>query len=384
VGDVRSLLEEAEWVVFAMFDPNPRYADSDALQLFLAQNAHRIYDVNVVVLAYTAPYYLDATEISKLTAYYVLYSKTQPFVEASVRTLFGEVRPQGRSPVSIEGTYYDLGTQLSPDPAQQVTLDLIEPAVSSAYVPVTLRVRTNGIRDRNGNPVPDGTLVRFAARVSQPGAASESGGQIVDTSVVTTVGGVAETELTVDRPGRVAVVAGSGETGEGRALVFEALQQPTPTALPPTRVPTRTPTLVPTVGLTPTRPLTQTPVQTPNPTPSPLPSPTLSPMPGARPLSAALDAWTGRPLDLPGLLGGWVLAAGVGYLLWGRSVRRGALRMALGAWVGGLAGYLVYGWQWVSLGRWLGWPAWVGGGVLAFCGALVLVAILGTASRRES
>ena len=51
------------------------YPDSDALQLFLAQNAQLIYDARVVVLAYTAPYYLDATEISKLTAYYVFYSK---------------------------------------------------------------------------------------------------------------------------------------------------------------------------------------------------------------------------------------------------------------------------------------------------------------------
>ena len=50
---------------------------------------------DVVVLAYTAPYYLDATEISKLTAYYVFYGKTQPFIEASVRTLFGEVQPPG-------------------------------------------------------------------------------------------------------------------------------------------------------------------------------------------------------------------------------------------------------------------------------------------------
>ncbi len=44
-----------------MLVPDPRYPDSDALQLFLAQNAQLIYDARVIVLAYTAPYYLDAT-----------------------------------------------------------------------------------------------------------------------------------------------------------------------------------------------------------------------------------------------------------------------------------------------------------------------------------
>ena len=58
--------------------------------------------------------------------------------------------------------------------------------------------------------------------------------------------------------------------------------------------------------------------------------------------------------------------------------------MALGAWVGGLLGYLAYGWQWLPLGQWLGWPTWASGGLLAFGGALVLVAILGAASRQAS
>jgi beta-N-acetylhexosaminidase len=373
-NDVGSLLEAAEWIVFVMLDPNPGYPNSDALQLFLAQNAQQIYHANVVVLAYTAPYYLDGTEISKLTAYYVFYSKTEPFIEASARTLFGEVTPQGKSPVSIDGTYYDLSTQLSPDPEQAISLTQLAPAApstggtSSAVVPVTLRVRTSIIRDRNGNPVPDETQVQFVAR-------EEQSGQIVDTASGLTQDGTAEAALSIDRPGRVVVVARSGDTGEGRALTFEALPQPTPTLAP-----TRTPSLP-----------TATPTTTPRASPSPMPSPTLlptatprqeaTPTPVAALLATALNAWRGRPIDLAGVLAGCLLAAGAGWGLdrRGRGKRSASAasrlaRAALLAWVGGLCGYLAYGWWGGPLARWVAWPTWALGGLAAFLGAAVLVA----------
>jgi len=362
-GDVGPLLEGAEWIVFAMLDPNPRYPDSDALHLFLTQNAHQIYNANVAVLAYTTPYYLDATEISKLTAYYVFYSKTQPFIEASVRTLFGEVRPQGKSPVSIEGTYYDLNTQLAPDPAQQIALLLSQPVEPSAFIPIILRVHTSLIRDRNGNPVPDGTKVRFVARDSESA-------QIVDATMGLTLNGVAEAELSVDRAGRVLLVASSGDTGEGPPLAFEALQEPTPTPPPATRPPTRTPTS------------TATPAPTPAAVPSATPMPTLTfsptttPTPEPSALASVLDAWKGRPPDLLGVLGGYLLAVVMGYLWWGRTaVASRRARLALAAWIGGLIGYLAYGWGWFPVGQWTGWPTWVNGGLLALGGAILLVVI---------
>ncbi|MBL7201073.1 MAG: hypothetical protein ISS56_13115 [Anaerolineae bacterium] len=370
---VGELLKEAEWIVFAMLDPDPRYPSSDALRLFLAQNAHQIYNANVVVLAYTAPYYLDATEISKLTAYYVLYSKTQPFIEASVRTLFGEIRPPGRSPVSIEGTYYDLSTQLAPDPGQQIMLSMIEPVASSSYVPVTLHVRTSTIRDRNGNPVPDGTQVRFVAREGKPGP-GVSQGQIVDTSVHPTVRGVAEAELSVDRPGSILITASSVDAPEGPPLIFEALQDPTPTPPPSTPLPTRTPvpTATETLASPPTPPLDPAPTALPSPTPTPEPAP----------IVVLLDSWRGRPVDLLGGLGGFLLAAGVGFLWRGR--RRNAsrrARLALAAWIGGLAAYLAYGWGWMPLSQWMRLPSWVAGGLLAFGGGIALVAAVGFGSR---
>jgi beta-N-acetylhexosaminidase len=369
-GDVGPLLESAEWIVFGMLDPNPRYANSDALQLFLAQNAHQIYDAKVVVLAYTAPYYLDATEISKLTAYYVFYSKVQPFVETSVRTLFGEVRPQGRSPVSIGGTYYDLNSQLSPDPAQRIALELVEPTTPSALVPVTLHVRTQLIRDRNGNPVPDGTQVTFVAR----DADSE---QILDTASSLTKEGVAETRLSISRPGRAMIVARSGDTPDGPALLFEVQQEPTATPLPVTPTPTRAPS--------PTPALTPSPTHRPTNTPSPpvTPAPTATPTPEPSFLITLLDAWQGRPLDLLGALGGVLLALGASLLWWNRVDTPRKVRLVLAAWAGSAIGYLAFGWQWIPINHWARWPTWVNGGLLALGGGVLSVILSGLTGRRR-
>ena len=363
--DTATLVEEAEWIVFAMLDPNPGYANSDALQLFLAQNAHQIYDAQVVVLAYTAPYYLDTTEISKLAAYYVLYGKTQPFVETSVRTLFGEVRPMGHAPVSIGGTYYDLNVQLAPEPTQRISLQRIAPDAGSALVPATLRVRTNTITDRNGNPVPDGTRVNLIARNAQSA-------QIYDTVEVLTYGGIAEGALTLSQPGRVAVVASSGETNEGFALYFEALQMPTPspTPAPPTATPTREPTATP----------TSTPTTAPAPTSQTTPTavPTPAPPTAAERLDALLSAWQAAPGDLLGAIVGMVLAAAGGVVL-GRRRRPSRLAQTLlAAWVGGFAGYLVFGW--LPLSQWSAFPTWIVSGIFALVGGAILVVV----SRRIS
>ena len=74
------------------------------------------------MLAFNAPYYLDTTEITKLTAYFGLYSKTAPHVESAVRALFGEADFPGASPVSIEGIGYELVDVLSPDPDHELMI----------------------------------------------------------------------------------------------------------------------------------------------------------------------------------------------------------------------------------------------------------------------
>lgn len=360
------LLQEADWIVFAMLDPTLWYPNSEALQLFLAQDAQRIYNANVVALAFTAPYYLDVTEVSKLTAYYVFYSKTSPFIDVSVRTLFGEVRPGGRSPVSIEGTYYDLRTQLAPDPAQRIGVTLVQPERASARVPTMLHVRTDLILDRNGNAVPDGTLVRVVV-------GDERSGQDVTTVEGLTVGGVAQVVVSVVRPGRLTISASSGDTAPGPALIFDALAQPTSTPLPPTATPTTTPT--PQATPTATRTVTSTPSPTPTRAAPATSVPRATPTPKA-PWRVAVEGWAGRPVDLWGLLAGVVLAAGIGYVWRGRRAgAAGRVRLLLMAWLGGLVGYGAFGFGWLPVARWLGWPAWVGGAIIAFVGAAAAVGV---------
>ena len=103
---LRQARNEATWIIFALVDWGGRKDDpseSDkAINRFLDQprGTHR---QTLVAIAYGAPYYLDSTEIDKLDAYYAVYSKTQPFIKASVRALFQDLIPQGKIPVEVGG-----------------------------------------------------------------------------------------------------------------------------------------------------------------------------------------------------------------------------------------------------------------------------------------
>ena len=85
-GDpVSGAIVEARWLIFLHLDmASDEYPESTALQLFLARRSESLRDKRPVVFAASAPYYLDTTEISKLTAYFGLYGRTQPFLEAAV------------------------------------------------------------------------------------------------------------------------------------------------------------------------------------------------------------------------------------------------------------------------------------------------------------
>ena len=77
--EIGARIQEADWLIFAALDLNTsRFSGSDALKLFLAQESGILRDKTTVVLALNAPYYLDTTEITKLTAYFGVYSKTAP------------------------------------------------------------------------------------------------------------------------------------------------------------------------------------------------------------------------------------------------------------------------------------------------------------------
>jgi len=89
----------------------------DLIQRFFSERPNLTRNRNVILFSFTAPYYLDPTDISKLTAYYALYSKQPAFVEVAARLLFErqQVTLQGASPVSIPAVEYDLADATSPD-----------------------------------------------------------------------------------------------------------------------------------------------------------------------------------------------------------------------------------------------------------------------------
>ncbi|MDM8532894.1 glycoside hydrolase family 3 N-terminal domain-containing protein, partial [Anaerolineales bacterium HSG25] len=209
-AEVRRQIQSADWLIFAALDLNTKgFSDSDALQLFLAQESAMLRDKTTVVVAFNAPYYLDTTEVTKLTAYYGAYSKTKPHVETAVRALFGELTATGKSPVSIDGLGYELVTALAPDSEQDLAISLISVEPESRVLPVKANVQVGPIVDYNGNLVPDGTPVELVAYLEEREIASTLGH---------TVGGMVEVALRLNEAGSVQIVAQTGPL-QSRSLV---------------------------------------------------------------------------------------------------------------------------------------------------------------------
>ena len=189
----------AKWVIFALREITPGEPGADALQQLIAENQVLLQNKHVIVFSFDAPYYFDATEISAFTAYYALYSKLPAFIEVAARILFQEINPTSASPVSIPGIGYDLIKSMNPDPNQIIPLEVdikaaellaTEQQAENSPLPDTpvfklgdiLPVITGSIRDHNGNPVPDGTIVTFtmgkqgdATTIQQVGAQTTEG-----------------------------------------------------------------------------------------------------------------------------------------------------------------------------------------------------------------
>jgi len=264
-------LKQSRWVVFNLDDPDPSLPASLALQRLLSERPDLIADKAVIVFSYGAPYYLDSTAITKLTAYYALYSKGDAFVEIAARILMQESQPRGALPISLPIIGYDLNDQTAPNPDQVIPIQLLsplappgatEPTPTPAGAPPlplfqtgeTVQIQAGIIRDKNMHFVPDGTVVRFTVRQASDRA-------IIAQPTATTVNGLATIAYRIDREGIFEVTAASEpaltsgtlilNTQGGRAEVI----MPTPTA---TAVPTATPqpsaTPAPTSEPTPTQP----------------------------------------------------------------------------------------------------------------------------------
>jgi beta-N-acetylhexosaminidase len=352
---IDELIQSADWLIFAMLDVNTvDYPQSDALKLFLRERSDSLQGKKLVVLAFNAPYYLDTTEVSKLTAYYGLYSKSPPFLNAAVRLLFQEFQPHGSSPVDVDAIGYQIIEVTRPDPNQVINIEVVTddtsssstaiptstltPQVSPEGTPIpiqldlrvgdTLTLRTGKIVDRNGRTVPDGTPVEF---------------RLLDTILsleaprlsATTVDGVARANFKLDRSGTWEITATSDTALRSVRLILTipeegpievGVDRPTPTATPtpsPTHTSTPTPTITP-LPPTPTATATPTPVPTPEPQPP------------------------GKVVNTMGLFLSLVtlsLVGGVLYVLpasYPRALEE-RLRYPLSVMVAGLVGYILFG-----------------------------------------
>ncbi len=346
--DLRNDLRRADFVVISALDLPVGQPQTQTLRRFISEQQSLLSSKRVLMFSFSAPYYLDATDISKLTAYYGIYSNSPPFVEVAARLLFGEITPSGSLPVSVPGTGYDLNFAIAPDPDQVISLSLDQPSVPTpdvASTPTpnttpaplsklgdTIAVRTGVIIDRNKRPVPDGTVVRF--RLSQGDS-----GLIREVEAVTSAG-VATANFRLDLPGLIEIRATSEP-----ALVSNTIQLNVTSegAAPIIITPTSVATLVPT-------PITLTPQP---------PEPTIT-----------LITSDGYPTFLGWLLVVLVMAAGIGLAYWlgiQFTEVRWAVRWALLVMLSGLFAYNYLALDMPGAENWLG-----GRGLPAFLQAVIL------------
>ena len=214
--DIEGILDRANWVVISLTDvSNGQIA---LLQRFFSERPNLIRDKKIILFSFTAPYYLDATNIFKLTAYYALYSKQPAFVEVAARLLFQEIPLQGASPVSIPALQYEIGKVTQPDPAQLIPLSLdqevgvtptsetptSEAIPTQTEIPLyrigdTIDLKAGPILDHNQHLVPDGTPVRFTMTTV------EADGSILQQMESITVDGVARASFLINKPGEVEI-----------------------------------------------------------------------------------------------------------------------------------------------------------------------------------
>lgn len=232
-----SNLQRTEWVVIGLEDENSNRPESRALSRMLSERLDLIQNKKVVVFALNAPYYLDATDITKVDAYYGLYGKSDQIADVAARLLFQEISPRGASPVSVQGVAYDLIEATSPDPSQTFALEVTRtlplptptPSISATSEGTAtptetptfqagdlLNLQAGPLLDRNGHLVPDNTPVMFSITLATDQNTLQR--QIT----ATTRQGIAIASYSIEDQGRLDIDAFSGEpAAHGTSLHFE-------------------------------------------------------------------------------------------------------------------------------------------------------------------
>lgn len=230
--------EESDWIIFVMLDIVADVPSSNVVKRFLGTDGELLRDADkkVVVLALNAPYFLDATEVSQLSAYFGVNSSTEMFIENAVSGLFQSETPRGAPVYNVPGTNYtNLTDRLKPNPELGIPLQIFvneelvgevprvddEEEIETIFVPFgqALRLQAGPILDKNGHIVPDDTPVEFEA-------VSESGESILIAEPVFTRNGQASRTVQFNRDGQIEIAAISDLASSEQLEIFiEATEQ---------------------------------------------------------------------------------------------------------------------------------------------------------------
>lgn len=255
-GNMLEGMSSANWIVFAFNDLQQNTSELNIFRRVFNERSDLVRNKRIIGMAFNAPYFLDATDISKLTAYYGFYSKNSVFIDTAARVLFQELIPNGKLPVSVPGVGYDLITATTPDPSQTIQLMLdfesINPEMTGTPSPEptkaaifkegdSIPIRTGVILDHNGNPVPDGTVVRFLID-------TRSGSGTVEQIETQTKDGIARTVYKIPSTGILEIKVTAEPATISQILRLDITNAGgMVTAIEPTRAPTLMPDEEPTV-----------------------------------------------------------------------------------------------------------------------------------------
>ncbi len=256
-------LNAASWIVFSFTEFGTERIEAITFKRFFDERPDLVRGKKLIGLAFNAPYYLDSTDISKLSAYYAFYSKTPEFYDVAARVLMQELTPIGRLPVSVPGIGYDLSYVISPDPNQMIPLVIEAPVTEAEPLNTppagysqpllykagdTIPIKAGVIVDNNGNLVPDGTIVRFIIDTrSTNGSVEQLEEKTVDgfARVMYVIPSIGSLQLSVTSdPAFISQIlrlditdAGGVVTSFEPTVAVEGTVASTPTEIPPTPTP---------------------------------------------------------------------------------------------------------------------------------------------------
>lgn len=263
VEDVQVVLNSADWIIFTFTGIDSEGLDINVFRRLFNERPDLVRNKKIIGMAFSEPYNLDATDISKLSAYYSFYSKIPQAYDLSARVLLQELTPMGKLPVSMQGIGYDLETQTSPDPSQVIPLVIeapVDQATPFSTPPTgysqpllykagdTIPVKAGLIVDHNGNPVPDGTKVNFVIdTMSTGGSVEQLQAETIDgyarvMYVIPSIGSL-ELRVTADPAITSQILrlditdAGGVVTSFEPTVAVTAESEPTTTQIPPTPTP---------------------------------------------------------------------------------------------------------------------------------------------------